>query len=127
MTTIDSGSQDISEAGQNTREAEALDQFTRRAFLTTAGAAGFALTLLPAIPSEVRAAQAGGTDPLEGFFQNPDDSSKVWTYWWWLEGAVTKAGITADLEAMKQQGIAGVIVFDCGIRRPATRPRGRPS
>jgi hypothetical protein len=106
MTTIDSGS-----------------EFTRRTFLTRMGATGFALSLLPALPASVRAARAGGTDPLAGSFQSPADSSKVWTYWWWLEGAVTKAGISADLEAMKQQGIAGVIVFDSGFGGPDA-PKG---
>ncbi|HEV7612415.1 MAG TPA: glycosyl hydrolase [Steroidobacteraceae bacterium] len=106
MTTIDSGS-----------------EFTRRIFLTRMGATGFALSLLPALPASVPAARAGGTDPLAGSFQRPADNSKVWTYWWWLEGAVTKAGISADLEAMKQQGIAGVIVFDSGFGGPDA-PKG---
>jgi hypothetical protein len=89
------------------------------------GATGFILSMLPAVPASVRAAPAGGMDLLEGSFQSPADRSKVWTYWWWLEGAVTKAGITADLEAMKQQGIAGVIVFDSGFGGPDA-PKGPP-
>jgi hypothetical protein len=33
-------------------------------------------------------------------------------YWFWLNGNVTKAGITADLEAMKQAGIGGVLIME---------------
>ncbi|MHC4109547.1 MAG: glycosyl hydrolase [Planctomycetota bacterium] len=55
---------------------------------------------------------------LEDGFSNPPDSAKPWTYWWWLDSNVSKVGITADLEAMKQQGIAGALVFDAGIGGP---------
>ena len=33
-------------------------------------------------------------------------------YWFWNNGNVTKAGITADLEAMQRVGIGGVIIMD---------------
>jgi len=52
---------------------------------------------------------------LEEGFQTPPDSAKPWTYWWWLDSNVSKPGITADLEAMKKQGIAGAMVFDAGM------------
>jgi len=55
---------------------------------------------------------------IEDRFQTPQDSAKPWTYWWWLDSNVSKVGITADLEAMKQQGIAGALVFDAGIGGP---------
>jgi len=59
---------------------------------------------------------AGGAEPdLVGGFADPPNSAKPWAYWWWLDSNVSKAGITADLEAMKQQGIAGALVFDAGI------------
>jgi hypothetical protein len=44
----------------------------------------------------------------------PPDSAKPWCYWWWLDSNAAKEGITADLEAMKKQGIAGALIFDCG-------------
>jgi hypothetical protein len=51
---------------------------------------------------------------LEQAFRKPPDSAKAWAYWWWLDSAASREGITADFEAMKQQGIAGVLLFDAG-------------
>jgi len=51
---------------------------------------------------------------LQRAFQQPPDSAKPWAYWWWLDSAASREGITADFEAMKQQGIAGVLLFDAG-------------
>lgn len=36
------------------------------------------------------------------------NESKPWTRWWWHGSAVTKEGITAELEALKKAGIGGV-------------------
>jgi len=47
-------------------------------------------------------------------FQSPPDSAKPWVYWWWLDSAASREGITADFVAMKQQGISGVLLFDAG-------------
>ena len=62
------------------------------------------------------ASVASGADiGLEGGFADPPNSAKPWAYWWWLDSNVSNAGITADLEAMKQQGIAGALIFDAGV------------
>jgi hypothetical protein len=53
-------------------------------------------------------------DGLEHGFAQPPESAKPWVYWWWLDGNVSKGGITRDLEEMKRQGIAGALVFDAG-------------
>ena len=60
---------------------------------------------------------------LEQAFLSPPDSSKAWVYWWWLDGAASAAGITADLETMKAQGISGVLLFDAGLGGPDA-PKG---
>lgn len=49
---------------------------------------------------------------IEQNFANPPDSARPWVYWFWLNGNVTRQGITADLEAMKQAGIGGVLIMD---------------
>ena len=49
---------------------------------------------------------------LEKDFQSPSDANKPWAYWWWLKGNVSEASITRDLEAMKGQGFAGLLMFD---------------
>jgi hypothetical protein len=60
---------------------------------------------------------------LEREFRTPPDASKVWCYWWWLNGAASKEGITRDFEEMKRQGIAGALLFDAGEAGPEA-PRG---
>jgi hypothetical protein len=42
----------------------------------------------------------------------PPATAKPWAYWWWLNANVTKESITRDLEAMKQKGIGGFLLFD---------------
>jgi len=51
---------------------------------------------------------------LERSFARPPRSAQPWAYWWWLDSAASREGITADFEAMKQQGISGVLLFDAG-------------
>ena len=43
-------------------------------------------------------AAARDLDGLEGDFRNPPDSARPRVWWHWMNGNVTKAGITADLE-----------------------------
>jgi len=50
-------------------------------------------------------------DSLTQGFLNPPHSAKPHTWWHWMDGNVTKEGITADLEAMKQVGIGGAQMF----------------
>ena len=35
------------------------------------------------------------------------DTNKPWTFWYWMYGAVSEAGIHADLQAMKDVGLGG--------------------
>jgi hypothetical protein len=41
-------------------------------------------------------------------------NSRPFVYWYWLNGDITRQGITADLEAMKNAGIGGVAIFNVG-------------
>lgn len=45
--------------------------------------------------------------PTESLFAQPPVTAKPWVFWYWMQASVSKAGITADLEAMQQAGIAG--------------------
>jgi hypothetical protein len=45
-------------------------------------------------------------------FQNPPQSAWPRTWWHWTRGAITKDGITKDLEWMKRAGIAGFQLAD---------------
>jgi len=59
---------------------------------------------------------AGAADLEKGFI-TPPDSAKPHTWWHWMNGNITKEGITADLEAMRRVGIGGAQIFSvgCGI------------
>lgn len=56
---------------------------------------------------------AGAQQPrsLHEQFQNPSSEAKPWTFWYWMYGAISKEGITADLEAMKQAGLGGTYLM----------------
>jgi len=45
-------------------------------------------------------------------------------YWHWMNGNISKEGITADLEYMKAGGIEAAMIFDVGVRRPVDPARG---
>ena len=59
-----------------------------------------------------------GTD-LTAEFRSPPDSARPWVYCFWLEGNVTREGITADLEAMQRAGIGGLLFMDGDMGNPA--------
>jgi hypothetical protein len=60
-----------------------------------------------------------GEDALASSFRNPPDSAKPHTWWHWMNGNVTREGITADLEAMKSAGLGGAQMFSVGEKIPA--------
>ena len=57
---------------------------------------------------------AAQTDELAQGFANPPNSARLRAYWWWLNGNVTKAAITRDLEEMKAKGFGGALICDAG-------------
>lgn len=52
---------------------------------------------------------------LEQGFKTPPPSAKARTWWHWMNGNVTKEGITADLEAMKSVGIQEAQLFNASL------------
>ncbi len=58
-------------------------------------------------------------EDLETLFANPPDVTKPRCYWYWMDGHITKAGITNDLEAMHRFGIGegyiGIISGQSGM------------
>jgi hypothetical protein len=58
------------------------------------------------------AALAAGPSDLAKGFVSPPQSAKPWVYWFWLDGNITREGITADLEAMRRVGIGGVLIME---------------
>jgi len=55
---------------------------------------------------------------LESGFKSPPDSSRPYTWWHWVNGNVSKEGISKDLEAMKAVGIGGFVLFDGSVGIP---------
>src|SRR5947207_2711731 len=55
---------------------------------------------------------------LEQAFKNPPASARPHTWWHWINGNISKQGITADLEAMKRAGIGGAQIFNVDVGIP---------
>ncbi|NLI00379.1 MAG: hypothetical protein GX446_12915 [Chthonomonadales bacterium] len=71
-----------------------------------------ALTAAMMVMFGASGAQSPAQDPLARGFANPPASAKPWVYWFWLNGNITREGITLDLEAMKRVGIGGVLIME---------------
>lgn len=64
-------------------------------------------------------ALAWGQSPaLQQGFQTPPDAAKPRVWWHWMNGNITKEGITKDLEWMKRVGIGGFQNFDASLFTP---------
>jgi hypothetical protein len=50
-----------------------------------------------------------------GEFANPSREFNVHTWWHWMDGAITREGITRDLESMKQQGVSQATILNIGL------------
>lgn len=64
--------------------------------------------------------QAQSTTPLQNLWRQPPEDAKPWTFWYWMYGAVTKEGVTADLKAMSEAGLGGAYLMP--IKGPANPP-----
>jgi hypothetical protein len=88
----------------------------RRSFIKHTGAAGI---MFVALPDEMIASSSQDSySSLEQGFKNPPASAHPQVYWFWMNGNVTREGITLDLEAMKRIGVRGVFNFDVGTGIP---------
>jgi hypothetical protein len=57
-------------------------------------------------------------DVLAEGFRKPPDTAKPHTWWHWMDGNVTREGITADLEEMKRVGMGGAQIFHVAVGIP---------
>ncbi|SEO06980.1 Glycosyl hydrolases family 2, sugar binding domain [Mucilaginibacter gossypiicola] len=86
-------------------------QFIKNTFLTSAG-----LIAVPYINWVL-----GDTLPdkdMEDLFIKPPANARPWVFYMWMNGNITKNGITLDLEAMKRMGIGGFINFNAAVGIP---------
>jgi len=65
---------------------------------------------------------------LPADFASPPAFARPWVYWFWMDGNLSREGITADLEAMSRVGIGGVILMevDVGIPRGPVKFMSEP-
>jgi hypothetical protein len=56
-------------------------------------------------------AQKNAVSLIEQTIIKPQAEAKPWVFWYWMNGAVSKLGITADLEAMSEVGIGGAYLM----------------
>jgi hypothetical protein len=84
----------------------------RQAILRILAIIALALVPVSRVPAQVSSRE------LEAGFKNPPNSAKPRAYYFWLNGNITKEGITADLEWMHRVGIAGVQLFDGDVGIP---------
>ncbi|MEI7730523.1 MAG: glycosyl hydrolase [Verrucomicrobiota bacterium] len=60
----------------------------------------------------------GGIPELAKDFAQPPAAARPWVYWFFMDGNLSQEGMTADLEAMKQAGIGGVIMMEVDVGIP---------
>jgi hypothetical protein len=48
-------------------------------------------------------------------FRTPPREAGVHVWWHWIDGAITRAGITKDLEVMKAQGVVQATILNVGL------------
>ena len=59
-----------------------------------------------------------GIEQLRAGFLNPPDSARPGVYWYFMDGNLSKEGMTKDLESMKQAGIGNVIFLEVNVGVP---------
>lgn len=77
-----------------------------------AWAAGVLLAVVPITGSMTWAVD------LEQGFRNPPASARPWVYWFWMDGNLSREGMTADLEALQKAGVGGMIVMEVNVGIP---------
>ncbi len=75
----------------------------------------FAIVSVMALSTGVWSAAAPDDDSLVRGFETPPDSAKPRVWWHWINGNITREGITRDLEWMKRVGIGGFQNFDAAL------------
>ena len=88
----------------------------RRNFLKNTGKAGIITLITPTGILQIFAPKS--SSGLENSVIDFSDSARPYTFWFWMNGNITKDGITKDLEAMHKVGIGGVLIMEVGSGIP---------
>ena len=89
----------------------------RRQFLKNTAAAGLVTIITPS--GILYSHRNNNLSPLEESFNSPPASARPFTWWHWINGNVTKDGITRDLEAMAKVGVGGFQAFSVNSGIPS--------
>ena len=82
---------------------------TPRPFLLSSAVLWVGLTLTATVAAD---------EPLRAGFAAPPDAARPRAWWHWMNGNVTRAGITADLQAMRDIGLGGATVVNVDCETP---------
>ena len=55
---------------------------------------------------------------LKEDFKNPPDAARPGVYWYFMDGNLSREGMTADLESMKEAGIGNVLFLEVNVGVP---------
>ena len=64
------------------------------------------------------ATNASAQDDLAAGFQAPPDSARPGVYWYFMDGNLSREGMTADLESMKEAGIGNLVFLEVNVGVP---------
>ena len=82
------------------------------------------LALLSALSVLAPSFDSSAENALGQTFAHPPESAKPLAWWHWMNGNITKAGITADLESMARVGIAGAEIMNVANKSAVNIPAG---
>src|SRR5258708_1957346 len=63
-------------------------------------------------------APSSGISALKEAFLSPPDSARPGVYWYFMDGNMSKAGMTKDLESMKMGGVGNVLFVEVNVGVP---------
>lgn len=70
------------------------------------------------LPPQCSVVQAADLNELSSRFAAPGIKNRAWVYWFFMDGNLSREGITADLEAMARAGIGGAIWMEVNVGVP---------
>ena len=74
--------------------------------------------VLAAAGSFFGSCKAGPDDTLKAEFLSPPDTARPGVYWYFMDGNMNRAAMTADLESMKEAGIGWVLFLEVNVGIP---------
>ncbi|MCA9261695.1 MAG: hypothetical protein KDA61_20900, partial [Planctomycetales bacterium] len=58
-------------------------------------------------------------------FERPPEAARPWAFWYWMHGAVSREGVSADLQAMREAGLGGAYLMP--LKGPLDPPLREPN